>query len=98
MRGQRPGAPYIEEPDEIETKEGDACWINQVRICGPDCIAYNMDNADEDGGPIQGPTQCTLIVLAGQLSAGVSTLAQIKKQEMRSRQTPQAPVPPKVGV
>ena len=98
MRGQRPGAPYIEEPDEIETKEGDSCWINQGRICGPDCVAHNPDAEDSDGGPVQGPTQCTLIVLAGQLASGVSTLAQIKKQEARSKQTPAAPPPPKVGV
>ena len=98
MRGQRPGAPYIEEPEEIETKDGDSCWINQARICGPDCIAFNLDNVDEGGGPIQGPTQCTLIVLTGQLAAGVSTLAQIKKQEVKARQTPVAPAPPKVGV
>jgi hypothetical protein len=96
MRGQRPGAPFIEEPDEVETKEGDSCWINHARICGPDCIAYNLDDVDDGGAPVQGPTRCTMIVLVGQLSSAASALAQIKKQEMRSRQVPPVPTPPKV--
>lgn len=97
MRGQRPGAPYIEEPDEIQTKEGDACWIRQERVCGPDCIAYNLESEDEDGSPIQGPTQCTMIVLLGQLSSAAGALVQLKKQDLRGKQTPAAPPPPKVG-
>lgn len=97
MRGQRPGAPFLEEPDEIETKEGDSCWINHMRICGPDCIAYNPDSFDEAGSPVQGPTQCSLIVLTGQLASGVTALVQIKKQEARSKQSAPMPAPPKVG-
>lgn len=97
MRGQRPGAPFIEEPEEIETREGDACWINHVRVCGPDCIAHNMDSVDDTGAPIQGPTQCSLIVLAGQIASGVTSLVQLKKQDMRNRQTPSMPSPPKVS-
>jgi len=97
MRGQQPGAPYIAEPDEIETKEGDACWINHVRVCGPDCVAYNLDSVDEAGSPVQGPTQCSLIVLAGQMASGVTALVQLKKQDMRGKQVSAMPAPPKVG-
>jgi hypothetical protein len=97
MRGQRPGSPFIEEPDEIEAKEGDACWLNHARICGPDCIAHNIDSFDEAGFPVQGPTQCSLIVLAGQLASGVTALVQLKKQDTHSRRSPPMPTPPKVG-
>lgn len=97
MAGQRPGAPHIAKPDEIDLQNGEACWLNSVRVCGADCIAYNVDETDEHGSPVQGPTKCTLIVLGGQIASGIGALVQLKQREQKARQTPQAPSPPKAG-
>jgi hypothetical protein len=97
MADQKPGAPFIAKPDEIDVQNGEACWLNSVRVCGADCIAFNIDETDENGAPVQGPTKCTLIVLAGQVASGVTALVQLKQRDQKARQTPQAPPPPKAG-
>lgn len=93
---QRPGAPHIERPDEIDAGTGGTCFINHMRVCGPDCVAYNLDEIDEQGSPRQGATQCTLIVLGGQIASGIGALVELGHRRQRAQQTPQAPAPPKV--
>jgi hypothetical protein len=88
---------YVQKPEQIEVKDGETCWMNQVRVCGPDCIAFNRDEIDEHGSPVQGPTKCTLIVLAGQLGAGMTALVQLTQKAQQMQHTPAAPRPPKVG-
>ncbi len=95
MRGQSPGSPYLEEPAEIELRNGEACWINHIRVCGADCIAYNIDEVDTAGSPVQGPTKCMLIVLGGQMASELGALVQLKQRAMKQAQTPAAqPMPP----
>lgn len=94
MRGQSPGAPFIAEPSEIEVRNGEACWLNHIRVCGADCIAFNIEEVDEVGSPVQGPTKCTLIVLGGQVASELSTLTLLKQRELKSAQTPPTPAAP----
>lgn len=35
--------PYIEPPEELDDdpeKNGLTCFLNETRVCGPDCMAY----------------------------------------------------------
>lgn len=98
MRGQKRGEPFIEEPDDIETKHGEACWLNSSRVCAPDCIAYNVEETDEHGSPVQGPAKCMIIVLGGQIASAATALVQLKQRDQKAKQPlPAEPPIPKVG-
>lgn len=94
MRGQIPGSPHIEGPEEIEVRNGEACWINHIRVCGADCIAYNIDEVDEAGSPVQGPTKCMIIVLGGQVASELGALVQLKQRALKQAQTSASPAAP----
>jgi hypothetical protein len=94
MRGQDPGSPYVAPPDDIEIGEGETCFLNARRVCAADCVAFNIDEVDEGGGVVQGPTKCTLIVLGGQIASSLSALVQIQKTDRRIKQHANMPDPP----
>lgn len=53
--------PYIHEPDTKDLKQGMECWLDQTRMCGAACMAYNVDDIDEDGNVIDGPDRCLVL-------------------------------------
>lgn len=77
--------PHIESPD-VKNFDGGACWLDKDRVCGPDCVAYNIDGVGlPEGEPVQGPNVCTVLVYAGQMGAGaLATLALTRKQRQAS--------------
>lgn len=88
---------HIDKPDELPIKEGAICWINSQRVCGPDCVAFNVDELDEHGIASDGPHRCTVIVLLGQVGSGAGQLVQLMTKAQQQARTPQQPAPPKVG-
>lgn len=68
--------PHIESPDELDVGDGQLCWIDNHRLCGPDCKAFNMA-AD------QGPDQCLILNRGGK---AVESLIQIEHL-IRARQS-----------
>lgn len=73
-RSRELDAPFIEKPDEYETQDGLSCWMDAGRVCGPDCVAFNVSSIDDHGDPVGGPEACT--ALATQIDA-VSFLRKI---------------------
>lgn len=59
-------APHIERPDELNIGPGAMCFLNQARLCGPDCAAY----VGEEALPHE---RCYLLVAA----AGLPVLTQL---------------------
>lgn len=94
---ERRGRKKIELPDERKLVDGEICWHNSQRVCGADCIAFNVEQLDEYGSPVQGPTKCIFIVLLGQLGQSGANLVQLMTKAQAMSRTPAAPAPPKVG-
>lgn len=47
---QKPGEKYIEKPPVREQPDDVlACWMDMERPCGPDCVAFDIENVDRDG-------------------------------------------------
>lgn len=46
------------EPQEPPT--GPSCFLDQFRVCGPDCVAYDLQG--ESPGKVHAPTHCTLLI------------------------------------
>jgi hypothetical protein len=93
---ERRGRPKIDHPDEKQILDGEVCWHNSQRVCGADCVAFNTDELDEHGSPVQGPTKCIFIVLLGQLGQSGSTLVQLMTKAQLVSRTPAAPSPPDI--
>lgn len=91
---ERRGRKKIETPDEKQLLDGEICWHNSQRVCGADCIAFNVEQLDEYGSPVQGPTKCIFIVLLGQLGQSGSSLVQLMTKAQMVGRTPAAPPPP----
>lgn len=69
--------PHIHEPETKNLGGGAMCWLNADRVCGADCVAFNIDGVGlPEDEAVQGPNQCTVLVYAGQIGAG--SLAQIQ--------------------
>jgi hypothetical protein len=66
------------------------CWLNDVRVCGPDCVAY--DNTPQDSQPQKLPAWscCSPLWSAFQLRAGLGALVQLR----RNTPPPTVPAPP----
>lgn len=95
-------APVIEKPDDGPIADGSVCWLDQNRICGPECIAFNHDSLGvETEGVRQGSNQCVILaVMAQQGSAALVTIRksrlEIQAQEDRIRESRGAAPVPKV--
>jgi hypothetical protein len=87
----------IETPDERKLLDGEICWHNAQRVCGADCIAFNTDQLDEYGSPVQGPEKCIFVVLLGQLGTNSTNLVQLMTRAQAASRTPAAPPPPGIG-
>lgn len=82
---------YIHRPDEIDLQDGMTCWLDGERVCGGDCMAFNIDG--------DGPNQCLVLHYQGQIgSAALIEIAANKKrlqlaqdQERKERQGPPPP-------
>lgn len=53
--------PYLYEPDVKKLAPGMTCFLNQDRVCGTDCMAFNTDEVDGQGNAIDGPDRCLLL-------------------------------------
>lgn len=91
------GRKKIDAPDERKLLDGEICWHNAQRVCGADCIAFNTDQLDEHGSPIQGPEKCVFIVLLGQLGTSSAGIVQLMTKAQVAMRTPAAPPPPSIG-
>lgn len=104
------GDPYIHEADRKEMAPGMECWLDQTRACGASCMAFNVDDIDEDGNVIDGPDRC-LVLMSTQaqgaaailaVTASVSVLRRAQDKVMQDqvaaqdRQRNGGPPPPKV--
>lgn len=95
--------PYIEPGDELDDdpqKNGPNCFINDMRVCGADCMAYSTFLVkDRDLGLSEEQKHCSVLVgisRVGLYSGGL--LSQLKKNSADERRTSAVPVPdPKRG-
>lgn len=73
--GPKP-APFIHRPEEMDIKPGSLCWMDGTRVCGPDCVAYNVEDVDPETGEfLQGPNKCLALFYMGQ--QGAAALSQL---------------------
>lgn len=98
--------PFIHEPDVKDRAPGMECWLDQTRVCGPACMAYNTDEIDEKGNVVDGPDRCLILFSLGAqgaaatlgiaASVGVIKRAQeaVMKQQEDAERGP-LPTPPK---
>ena len=77
--------PHIEEPDEMDddNRNGLVCFLNDQRICRPDCMAFTTEGSES---PYLNDQQkhCMLIVSVERLarySGGLLSLAKNKKAD-----------------
>lgn len=67
--------PFIETPDRIGVQEGAVCWLDARRLCGADCMAFNVEGLglpkDE---PVQGHARCILLATANSQTVELAKL------------------------
>ncbi len=80
--------PFIEKPNEIHIGNGMLCWKDRARSCGPDCVAYNPEGADE------GANQCVLLVYKGQQASLALAQTAIFQAQLRAGRPIPNPPPP----
>lgn len=73
--------PYIEKPDELDVGDGQMCWLDSNRMCGPDCKAFNLSAE-------QGPEQCLFLVRSGKATDAVIGIEQLIRQMLESNSVP----------
>ena len=66
---QRELSQPIEPPEEVGEGEGQTCFINQDRLCRPDCTAFNSYAELK-----QGPERCILLVYLSHTAANTTEL------------------------
>lgn len=74
------------QPEQRSVGDGAMCWRDQLRMCGPDCVAFNFARIGvPDGVPVQSHMQCVLIAI--RIPRTQDDLArQQLEDEMRERQ------------
>lgn len=77
------GDPYLHPPDEVELEEGMACWRDERRICGTDCVAFNLATLDERGQPTNVPEQCVLLDVKLKSLQAQQQLLQLERDKVR---------------
>lgn len=80
---QLKGEPYVESPDELGLKDGALCFLDALRVCGPSCMAYQVEEFDEKGVLIQGPSKC--VVLDTMIRGAQVTLLKSENATRRSQ-------------
>lgn len=87
--------PYLEKPDEMNVGSGLLCWINADRVCGPDCVAFNVAVLGDDpnaGPPEATPEMCTVFAIGDEVLRGLRTLVKLRvdraNETRRAAQTP----------
>lgn len=86
--------PAIDKPDELDMAPGMGCWLDKERMCGPDCMAY-----DVDAEPGSGPKFCLVLGAVLREPAVIGTAALLRKRnEDNQRESASAqPVPDPFG-
>ncbi len=94
--------PHIEPPDELDDdaeKNGPVCFLNDMRVCGPDCMAYSTFVVKDQGlGLSDQQKHCSLLVgisRVGLYSGGV--LSQLKNNSADAKRSNVSPPDPKRG-
>ncbi len=97
-------APFVHKPDKMNVADGAMCWINDQRMCGPDCKAFNVlgvgiDDADV---AVQAHMECVLLAAATSQATGmvqlvVSNRKLIDSLEDKKRAAAYAPPPSPYG-
>lgn len=88
--------PFIEKPDPIDVS-GLLCWLDKSRICGPDCVAFNLEQIDPETGVVhQGPHKCYFLLYSSQQAASSAAFVALGKKRIQSieDQQRQGAVPP----
>lgn len=101
-QGSNEPSPFIERPDSLDIEDGALCWMDGTRVCGADCVGYNVEMSDpETGEMLQGPNKCLPLLYMGQQgAASLSTLLVNRKRvtqiqdEQRAAQAAAAPPSP----
>ncbi len=89
--------PHIERPPQLDIGPGMLCWLDGTRVCGPDCVAFNTEDVDDNGSLLQGPNKCLALFYMGQQgAAALSTLLLNKKRvsEIQDQKRVQQHEPP----
>lgn len=92
--------PYIEPPDELDDdheKNGLNCFLNDTRVCGPDCMAYTTA-ASESPYLNDQQKHCVAIVgieRLGRYAGGI--LSTIKKSDADAKRAPIPKAPDPMG-
>ena len=69
------GDPYLYAPDDVEVRDGMACWLDEGRVCGPICVAYNTEETDENGVAYSAADRCLVLLTAKQQGAAIQLAA-----------------------
>lgn len=84
----RKPVPHIESPDEMTPGQGAMCFLDRLRVCGPDCASYIGEN------PLPSERCLILSSLSGIVLA-TDELIQIRKNNAQVHTAPAVPqVPP----
>lgn len=71
--------PFIEKPDRIDVDVGGACFLNQDRVCGPDCTAF---------GDAEAPTAAERCTILSGMNTGLELLQDLIQLSKRSSARP----------
>ena len=82
----RRGTPFIDRPDTLEISDGTLCWLDGNRYCGPDCVSYNVEDADEHGNAVQGPNKCLVMLYMGQQASAAMNTMLVNRKMMKAAQ------------
>ena len=84
----RKPVPHIESPDEMTPGQGAMCFLDRLRVCGPDCASYIGEN------PLPSERCLVLCGIAKGMQA-VEEFFQIRKESSQVHIAPVIPpVPP----
>lgn len=94
------GLPFLHRPAEMDIKPGMLCWMDGTRVCGPDCVAYNVEEVDPNSQElIQGPNKCLVLRYMGQQGAAALSVLLVNRKRIaeiqdKQRQDAQQQTPP----
>lgn len=74
----------------IPPRNGANCFLDQHRVCAPDCVAWNEEANAKFG---DGPRCCVLLVSAAQIPPALIGIAKLMKTP---KSAPPAPPPPPI--
>lgn len=83
----RKPVPHIESPDEMTPGQGALCFLDQHRVCGPDCASYIGEN------PLPSERCLVLSSLSGIVLA-TDELIQIRKDRIKNPLVAAPPIQP----